>query len=66
MERTGKCKPRPVRGCFEPNRMEQELLAMAYEQIWPRSRRAVSDGRRCRQSIGPSSNDERASVARSA
>ena len=52
MEGKGTRKQRLVRRCFEAHRLEEELLALAYEQIWPQLRRVVP--RRRGAAEGPS------------
>jgi hypothetical protein len=41
MEVKRSCKDRAISRSFEPNRMEEELWALAYEQVWPVIRRVV-------------------------
>ena len=65
MEDACKCKQRPVRCRFEPHRLEEELLALAYEQILPQLRRVVSGQRSAKPGL-PAPTDELAGFARRA
>jgi len=53
MEEKGKAPERTLQRCFECSRLEEQLWAMAYEQIWPVIRhslkRSASQGRQTPQ-----------------
>jgi hypothetical protein len=66
MEGRTNYRQRPVRCCFEPHRLGEELLALAYEQIWPQSRRVVSGRRLSTERAVSASSETIASVARRA
>lgn len=66
MEGRAKCRQRPVRRCFEPHRLGEELLALAYEQIWPQLRRVVSGHHRSAERAVSAPSETVASVAKRA
>lgn len=39
---------RPVCRCYQCHRLEEQLWALAYEQVWPVIRRALSEPRAAR------------------
>lgn len=45
MEGDGKAKQRKLTRCYQCNRLENEILATAYEQIWPVIRRTLAQHR---------------------
>ena len=66
MEDKRNCKGRQISRRYEPNRVEEEVWALAYEQVWPLVRRVLS-----RKQLDPPDESEfpstvSANVARSA
>lgn len=66
MEGIAKCRQRSVRCCFEPHRLDEELLALAYERLWPQLRRVVPNGRGAVERAVSAPIAEMADVARRA
>lgn len=46
MEGKRNSEGRRISRCHEANRLEEQLWALAYEQVWPLIRRAVTENRR--------------------
>jgi len=66
MEGIAKCRQRSVRCCFEPHRLDEELLALAYERLWPQLRRVMPNRRGDVERVVPVPIAEIADVARRA
>ena len=66
MEGSAKRGQRPVRCRFEPHRLDEELLALAYERLWPQLRRVVPESRNAVGLVAPMPIAEMAEVARRA
>jgi hypothetical protein len=64
MEDKRECKGRRLSRRYEPNRVEEEVWALAYEQVWPMIRRVLSRKHPPEESEIPSTVS--ANVARSA
>jgi hypothetical protein len=43
MEDDGKVNQRRMMRCYECNRLEDEVWALAYEQVWPVVRKSLKD-----------------------
>ena len=46
MEGKQRTRERRWKRCYQCSRLEDELWAMAYEQVWPQGRRALAEGDR--------------------
>jgi hypothetical protein len=44
MEGKRKTRARRLKRCYQCSRLEDQLWAMAYEQVWPLVRRALTEG----------------------
>jgi len=66
MEGKAKARDRRLKRCYQCNRLEDQLWAMAYEHVWPVVRRAWAQKQREQNPFGREETTSASSLARRA